>query len=257
MDSQPRKNYKDVNYRPFLFYVVFGTSGNDLEISASRHHVDSFPEGLALRALNRKENGAYIDGFFAGAVGGILKEKDPELYERCRDSEECVILSGEVKDDSTFDYMRNAVGFLEALLEQGGIAVFDLMTFTLYSPEIWKERFFEKEINAQNHVVILVSSENGGYWLHTRGMAAFGRPDYSLHVSGSDPYEEYTEVLNQMIFYGGEGVFFDGIFRLHTRSGKTYRVDSRFVEDFGNDDFNNAYCEVSLAEEESDPEGKA
>ena len=88
-------------------------------------------------------------------------------------------------------------------------------------------------------------------------MAAFGRPDYSLHVSGSDPYEEYSEVLNQMIFYGGEGVFFDGKFRLHTRSGKTYRVDSRFVEDFGNDDFNNAYCEVSLAEEEGAPEGKA
>ena len=199
----------------------------------------------------------HIDGFFSGAVGSILKEKDPELYEKCRNTEDCVILSGEAKEDSTFDYMRNTVGFLQALLEQGGVGVFDLLTFTLFSPEAWKERFFEKEINAQNHVVILVSEEEGGYWLHTRGMAAFGRPDYSLHVSGSDPHEDCTDVLNQMIYYGGEGVFFDGQFRLHTRSGKTFRVDSRFVSDFGNNDFNNAYCEVSLTEEESIPEGNA
>ena len=56
-------------------------------------------------------------------------------------------------------------------------------------------------------------------------------------------------MINQMIFYGGQGVFFDGSFRLHTRSGNAYVIESKFVEDFDNDDFNNAYCEIRIAQE--------
>ena len=58
--------------------------------------------------------------------------------------------------------MRNVIGILQALLEQGGVGVLDLMTFTLYSPEDFKERFFEKEVNAQNHAFILASKERRG-----------------------------------------------------------------------------------------------
>ena len=47
-----REHYKDINYKPFLFYVVFGVPGEKLEVSQSRHHVDAFPEGLELRALS-------------------------------------------------------------------------------------------------------------------------------------------------------------------------------------------------------------
>ena len=44
-----------------------------------------------------------------------------------------------------------------------------------------KEKDIEyAEINAQNHVVILSSKEEDRYWLHTRGMAEFGRPDISI-----------------------------------------------------------------------------
>ncbi|MBQ6367840.1 MAG: hypothetical protein IJJ30_04750 [Erysipelotrichaceae bacterium] len=249
-DTQKREHYQERGYKPFLFYVVFGTSGKDLEVSASRHHADGLPAGLSMQALSRKDNAAYIEGFFAGAVGNILKGTAPELYEKCKNTDDCVILKGEVEEHRTLDYMRNVIGILQALLEQGGVGVLDLMTFTLYSPEDFKERFFEKEVNAQNHAFILASKEKEGYWLHTRGMAAFGRPDYSLHVSEEDPFEEYKDILDQMIYYGGQGVFFDGEYRLHTHSGKTYRVSARYVEDFNNDDFNNAYSEVTLAEEE-------
>ena len=43
-----------------------------------------------------------------------------------------------------------------------------------------------------------------------------------------------------MIFYSGQGVFFDGTYTLHTGSGNTYEVKSEFVDDFDNEDFNNA-----------------
>ena len=51
-----------------------------------------------------------------------------------------------------------------------------------------------------------------------------------------------------MIFYSGQGVFFDGIFTLHTGAGSKYTVRSEFVNDFDNEDFNNAYCKIEIME---------
>ncbi|MBR4163795.1 MAG: hypothetical protein IKR11_09760 [Solobacterium sp.] len=249
MDIQKREYFTDIHYKPFLFFVVFGVTGEELEISAGRHHVDRFPAKLELRSFNRAVHADYIDGFFAGHLGNVLKDSDPELFDACRLTENCVIISGQIEEDQNLDYMRNVIGIIQAFTEKGVTGILDLMTFSLFSPVEWKERFFEKEINAQNHTVILVSEEENGYWLHTRGMTEFGRPDFSIHDVKENEIIEYKEILDQMIFYGGQGVFFNGDYTLHTYSGKTCRINSVFVNDFENDDFNNAYCNVSVKEE--------
>ena len=135
-----------------------------------------------------------------GNICRLLREADAELYQQCRDADTCVIIKGQVEEDSDLDYMRNVIGIVQAFMEQGAAGVLDLPTFTLFSPEQWKDRFFEKEVNAQNHVIILYSEEPDGYWLHTR-------------------------------------------------SGNTYEVESKFVDDFDNDDFNNAYCEIDILQD--------
>ena len=92
----------------------------------------------------------------------------------------------------------------------------------------------------------MISEENGRYWLHTRGVAEFGRPDISLYANKKEDVDEYKQIIDQMVFYSGQGVFFNGKFSLHTFSGNSYSVNSVFVDDFDNDDFNNAYCKVEV-----------
>jgi hypothetical protein len=53
-----------------------------------------------------------------------------------------------------------------------------------------------------------------------------------------------------MIFYGGQGVFFQQDTRLHTANGKAFVVHPEFVNDFENDDYNNAYYNVTVLREE-------
>ena len=243
-----RKHYQDIDYKPFLFYVIFGVSGEELQVSQSRHHVDAFPEGLELHALNRTKNGDYMAGFFQGTLGDVLKDANPVLFDKCREADDCVILKGQIRDDSTFDYMRNVIGIIQAFIDQGAVGILDFLTFSLFTPQGWTENYFEKEINAQNHVMILFSEEADGLWLHTRGMLEFGRPDLSLSGVSADLFDEYKQILDQMIFYSGHGVFFNGEYKLHTADGNTYRVRSEFVDDFDNDDFNNAYCKVEILE---------
>jgi hypothetical protein len=120
----------------------------------------------------------------------------------------------------------------------------------LYSPEKWTERFFDKEINAQNHAVILYSKEENGFWLHTRGMLEFGRPDIGIHGVSEDKIHDYVQIINQMIFYGGKGAFFNKKTKFHTNDGKSFVVEAEFVNDFENEDYNNAYYNATVLESE-------
>ena len=241
-----REHYKDLGYKPFLFYVIFGVTADQLQVSASRHHVDGMPEGLEIAQVNRTEHGEYIDNFFTGTLGDILRNADAGLFEKCKAAENCVIIKGEVAKDDELDYMRNVIGIGKAFFEQGAAGILDMLTFSLYSDMEWTDRFFEKDVNAQNHVTIMISEENGRYWLHTRGVLEFGRPDISLYADKKEDVDEYKQIIDQMVFYSGQGVFFNGKFSLHTFSGNTYSVNSVFVDDFDNDDFNNAYCKVEV-----------
>ena len=247
--SNERQYYEDIGYKPFLVYLVFGVSGDALEISREKHNVDGIPEGLEFLSLSRHEHAEYIDGIMGDEIGKVLKRANSDLYETCKAADKVVVIKGEVKEDSTLDYMRNTIGIIEAFMDKGAKGVLDLQVFTLYSPEEWTGRFFGKDVNAQNHVVVMFSKEEDGYWIHTRGMAEFGRPDYGISNVPEDKLEDYKQVIDQMVFYGGQGLLFKGTAKLHTFNGKTFRVSAEFVNDFENDDYNNAYYNVTVLEE--------
>ena len=54
--SNERPYYEDIGYKPFLIYIVFGVSGDELEISRAKHNVDEIPEGLDFISLTRPDH---------------------------------------------------------------------------------------------------------------------------------------------------------------------------------------------------------
>ena len=58
---QSREHFTDIGYKPFLFYVVFGVTGDDIHPSGSRHHVDELPESLEIHALSRTTQITWTD----------------------------------------------------------------------------------------------------------------------------------------------------------------------------------------------------
>lgn len=244
--SFERPYYEDLNYHPLLFYVIFGVDGEELSVSRERHHVDAFPEGLDLLSYRKPEYEEYMTELIGGTIGEILNEDNHILYEAIKDTEQWVIIRGEVKQDADLNYMRNAIGFVQALVETGAVGVLDLQTFTLYTPEEWKNSIFSKEFDPYAHVTILVSAmEDNTIWLHTRGMRKFGRPDISMEGVVEDKINHTVQVINQMIYYGALGVFFSRPTKLHTHIGPAYVVNPHFVEDFDNPDFNNSFYQIS------------
>ena len=122
-----RPYYQDTGRRPYLYYAVIGIDGEaELEISRSRHRVDEVPAGLVLKAFRRSEHAAEMDQLLGGALGRVLENQDRALYEKAKAGETWLILQGEVQKDGTLDYLRNAVGIVQAALDMGADAVLDL-----------------------------------------------------------------------------------------------------------------------------------
>lgn len=246
-----RPFYDDINYHPYLFYIIFGAVQQRLEVSKERHHVDSFPEGLEFFFIDRENDSKYMDNILGGTVGSILMDEDPELYQRAKEESSWAIIRGEVKEDSDLSYMRNVVGFVQALLEKGAKGVIDLITVKIHSPHDWR-RIFQEEFNPCEHVLVLSSEDRRAkkavMWVHTRGMSKFGRPDVSFGNVPVGKEHAAAAVINQMIYFGAQGAFYTKPAKFHFNKKHACVVTPVFQNDFDNNVFNNAFYKIDWDE---------
>lgn len=238
-----RPYYRESAFRPFLFYSVFGAGRGELKVSRQRHRVDEFPEGLEITMLERQKHGAYMDDLLSGTLGDVLRRSEPAVYEAGRTANRWAVIRGEPQKDTDLGYLRNSVGFVQALLETGGDGVMDLQTLTLYTPEKWKRQIFEPELDPCAHVVILVSEmEDGKLWLHTRGMRKFGRPDIGMENVPGNMTGPAKQIVDQMIHYSALGALFTAPAKLHT-ADRVWQVRPVLTGSVDDPDFNNVhYC---------------
>jgi len=235
-----RPCYEETDRRPYLFYAVLGARAEELRVSRSRHHVEELPEGLALSGFQRPKHDAYMDALLGGALGIILNRRDHALYEKAKAVQSWLVLRGEVQKDHTLDYLRDALGFVQAAVETGASAVLDLQMLELYSAAEWSEKVFSFQYHPYCHVNAMISPEEGGtFWLHTRGMRKFGRPDIGMTGVPREGLEQAKAAIDQMIFYSAQGALFGCPVKLHTDTDKTCTVYPKLTGDLEDPDFNN------------------
>jgi hypothetical protein len=183
-----------------LFYKVHGDFDVKLAISPAEHRTLGVPEGMSLQ-LHSTDTSAAMRFGMDGALARTLDELGPELSAAVEAAPRCAILRGIVDDPPTLDYLRDAVGVVQALFEAGGIAVFDPFQMRWWTAAQWKARVFDPgEAVPHQHAVILFSDDADGYrWYHTRGMLKFGRPDVSVRGVSPDMHDGVVELCNRFI----------------------------------------------------------
>lgn len=235
--------YEDGN-KPYIFYVIFGVTSVDLNVSRKKHRVEEIPSDIQVIKYDKFDNKTYIEGFYEGYLGTILKEKDTNLYEKVKNSESCMIIAGEIDNDSNLEYIRNIIGIVQSVLEQGALCVLDIQTFNWYTSSEWENEFFKNdEFNPFKHVVILVSKvDNSMYWMHTRGMRKFGRPDISILNVPEENINNSAQIVNRIIDLMSQGIVIYDNFKMNI-NGNKMSIQGSYSNDFENPDFNNEYCE--------------
>jgi hypothetical protein len=192
-----------------LFYVVFGQfpGASSITIDRERYRTRGADD---LRIFDRSREGRYIEAFHSGALGKLLEQWEPSLGAAIRSAPQCCVLRAQVADPPTLEYLRDAVGVVTALLDAGGVGVFDLHALAFFSPADWRARIFDPDGPVPtHHVQIIESRDEGGLWLHTRGLRKFGRPDLSVNDVPDEHHEAVIELLNRFIDLQGSGALLD------------------------------------------------
>jgi hypothetical protein len=240
-----RKYYTKAQDSPFIFYAIHGDFSADFHISNSKYRTLGLPDGFRLIKYGPGKYPETVKSFLEGYLWEDLKKTNKGLSDQIMTSGECFILSGELPDTSNLNYLRDIVGIITYLLDNGGVSVYDPQAFTFFGKSAWAERIFNPNGSVpRNHVMILYSEENGLKWYHTRGLRKFGRPDLSIHNVPKQYEEAVTDLFNRFIEY----VAFGGIIE----EGQKIKMQSlpagMWCEnkgDFDDPDFNNKHVEIN------------
>ncbi len=180
-----RPHHEPGNEEAWLLYVVFGDFPSPLPPFDRERYLSAGPgEGFDVRSFARERHGDWMDIWTEGPIGERLAQKDPALLARARAAPACIALEVGREDPSDLDYLRDAVGIVTWLLDEGGTVALDPQTLGWYLSDRWKREIFEPEGPAPHgHVTIVVSAESGStarHWVHTRGLRKFARPDVGV-----------------------------------------------------------------------------
>ncbi len=193
-----------------LLYFVFGEFAAEPELDLSAHGSHGLPQGIEVLRIP-KDRLAHWDGHpLRGALGGILRESHPAAFEDARRAPECLMLRGELPDADSLAYLRDTLGVIAALLDEGGVAVVDPQILELFSAADWRERYIGEASTApRNHVLILSHGDaNGHAWIKTRGMRKFARPDVSIRGVPQSRVQDAGAVAARLVELGARGMRF-------------------------------------------------
>ena len=183
----PRPHHTPSPSKTSLFYLVFGEPPAHLNVKRARHHVDELPPQLTVSIHGRGDDPAWFDGWFSPPVGleipHVFGADAQDVYRANR----VAAVRGEFSDPSSLAYLRNSVGVVSAIADEGAVAIFDVAALTWWRPQEWHRRFVERsEFHIGDHIFTAVAEDaGGGTRLQTRGMGKFGRPELLVrHLPG-------------------------------------------------------------------------
>ena len=232
---------------PFLQYLVYGDIQLTGAMDRTEYRSEGPPEGMEVMSYNANEHADVVDYFRSEFIWNQFKKENAALAKDVKAQDTCMMMRGTPAEDSSLDYMRDAVGVITYLLDQGGIAVCDPWILKWWSADEWREEIFDHgEPKPGNHVVILTTEEEDNRdltWFHTRGMRKFGRPDISVRGIPEKFHEGAVELCNRLIEHQAHGMIVEDGQEVHMKSLPDGGV-IRLQGDLDDVDFNNVHLDI-------------
>lgn len=244
-----RKHFVDGGGEPFLFYVVYGEVDPSIPLSSELYHSEGIPLGIDVMSYSADSDLDIVTSFRKGYVWDNFLARNPEFAAHVESCQSCIILRGTPTESETLNYLRDTVGLVAFMLDNGGCAVFDPQILRWWSPNEWKSELFNPVGPVPTHHIVILKSEEDessrSYWFHTRGMRKFGRPDISLHNMTEENEESAISIINELISIQAFGAIFteNEQVSIHLPSQEIIAARKGSLDD---PDFNNFHIDVFL-----------
>lgn len=236
--SWPRPRFVAGGGDALILLEVCGQFPQIPAVSGAKYHTQGVPVGVEVWLADNDFSR------WDGPMLELLRQSNPEAARQIEAAPHVLTIRGQVNDPTSLDYLRDTLGIVAALLDEGGVGVVDPQILHLYAPSQWRETFWSGAFEPTSHAVIFVSpQEDARTWLHTRGMRLFGRPDISCHNVKAEEVEKLQPVFNGLIrmqaagFLVPDGQIVEGV-------GLESRLICHLRGDLEDAEFNNFHLEL-------------
>lgn len=188
-------------------FAVLGSFDGPVRLDPARHGLDALPPWLEVEEPVPTSDPVVRELCLSPTMRRFLPP-DTELAAEVEAAQQARVVWGQVSTPILAERLRQAIAVVQAVCEQGGVAVVDLQAWTFRSVDEWRADVFEPERVAPGQLVrILISEEDEGpnSWLHTRGLIAFGRPDVSVRNVPEGAVPAAIEMINRFVAMQAEG----------------------------------------------------
>ncbi len=194
--------------KAMLLYFVFGRFAGELRLDLSANGSVGLPPGVEMHRVPKALLAHWEGHPLRGALGGVLRDGNPDAFEAARAANECLMLRGELPDPGSLGYLRDTLGAVTALLDAGGVAVVDPQILEIFTADDWRTRYARAESSApRNHVLILCQDDEAGFaWVKTRGMRKFARPDVSIRRVPQEDVQRAGAVAARLVDLQARGM---------------------------------------------------
>jgi hypothetical protein len=135
LETWERKHYVPGGGDPFLFYVVYGSVDPSARLSRGKYRSNGPADGIDMMGYGPAKYPEVVAGFREGYLWDTFAKDEPGCAAQIADCDRCVVLRGTPADPTTLDYLRDTVGLVTYMLDNGGRAVYDPLMFRWWSPE--------------------------------------------------------------------------------------------------------------------------
>ncbi|MDH3590999.1 MAG: hypothetical protein OER88_03920 [Planctomycetota bacterium] len=162
----------------FLAYAMLGNVPESVPLPKVAADVP----GLSLRRFTAAEHASTINSFLSGPDLKRVGREDPELALKARGAATLALVTATVPDPGDLLYLRRLRHTIAALIAAGATTMFDAPAAQWWRVERWRSEILAPaELSVIDEVIVHVDEQDGLFWVHTRGMRKFGRPDLSMH----------------------------------------------------------------------------
>src|ERR1700724_1614459 len=134
-----RVAYQPGGGTPFLLYVVYGDLPTAPVVDGARYRTT----GLGTLSVYHYRPDCHPEAcgqWLQRDFGDVLQRYQPTLMKAATEASGCMVIRGEPADARTLNYLRDAVGFITYLTDNGAVAILDPQSLRICSPTACRRR---------------------------------------------------------------------------------------------------------------------
>jgi hypothetical protein len=179
LESWPRKLYQQTSEKFYFRYRIYGEFPPLPAFSSTEYRSAGLFKGVKLFRYDQ-HNASQMSELRSGNLWEQSIGRNPALDARILMAQECLELKADFADQPNLDYLRDTVGLIMFLLENGGCAVYDYLSNRWWDALSWRRDIFSQPFSPRIYLNISKQINAGKITLLTSGLVIFARQEIKI-----------------------------------------------------------------------------